>query len=99
MKADQRPQPLRTNPVPQAPSRGFAPARGEWGRDSPILGGVTGGVIPPGETMRPDPERARLASEALARARADAWARGDRPGTPQRQQQQTQDPERGGLTQ
>jgi len=30
--------------------------------------------------MRPDPERARLAAEALARARADAWARGDRPG-------------------
>ena len=32
--------------------------------------------------MRPDPERARLAAEALARARADAWARGDRPGKP-----------------
>jgi predicted nucleic acid-binding Zn ribbon protein len=32
--------------------------------------------------MRPDPERARLAAEALARARADAWARGDRPGAP-----------------
>jgi predicted nucleic acid-binding Zn ribbon protein len=31
--------------------------------------------------MRPDPERARLAAEALARARADAWARGDRPGS------------------
>ena len=29
--------------------------------------------------MRPDPERARLAAEALARARADAWARGERP--------------------
>jgi predicted nucleic acid-binding Zn ribbon protein len=27
-----------------------------------------------------DPERARLAAEALARARADAWARGERPG-------------------
>jgi predicted nucleic acid-binding Zn ribbon protein len=27
----------------------------------------------------PDPERIRLATEALARARADAWARGDRP--------------------
>ena len=35
--------------------------------------------------MRPDPERARLAAEALARARADAWARGERPGTPPRQ--------------
>ena len=46
--------------------------------------------------MRPDPERARLAAEALARARADAWARGDRPGTPQRQQSQPQDPEREG---
>jgi predicted nucleic acid-binding Zn ribbon protein len=30
--------------------------------------------------VRPDPERVRLAAEALARARADAWARGDRPG-------------------
>jgi predicted nucleic acid-binding Zn ribbon protein len=33
---------------------------------------------------RPDPERTRLAAEALARARADAWARGERPGTPLR---------------
>src|SRR5689334_3175442 len=48
--------------------------------------------------MRPDPERTRLAAEALARARADAWARGDRPGVPQRQQNQPQDPERDGLT-
>jgi predicted nucleic acid-binding Zn ribbon protein len=48
--------------------------------------------------MRPDPERARLAAEALARARADAWARGDRPGTLQRQQSPTQDSERDGLT-
>lgn len=44
--------------------------------------------------MPPDPERARLAAEALARARADAWARGDRPGTGQRQQIQPEDPER-----
>lgn len=29
--------------------------------------------------MRPEPDRVRLAAEALARARADAWARGDRP--------------------
>ena len=29
--------------------------------------------------MRPDPDRVRLAAEALARARADAWARGERP--------------------
>ena len=29
--------------------------------------------------MPADPERARLAAEALARARADAWSRGDRP--------------------
>jgi predicted nucleic acid-binding Zn ribbon protein len=48
--------------------------------------------------MRPDPERARLAAEALARARADAWARGERPGTPRRQQNQAPDSERGGLT-
>ena len=53
-----------------------------------------GRVIPPGETMRPDPERARLAAEALARARADAWARGDRPGAGSRQQNPNQDPER-----
>lgn len=46
--------------------------------------------------MRPDPERARLAAEALARARADAWARGERPGTP-RQGNQAPDPERGGA--
>lgn len=31
--------------------------------------------------MPPDPERVRLATEALARARADAWSRGDRPQT------------------
>jgi predicted nucleic acid-binding Zn ribbon protein len=48
--------------------------------------------------MRPDPERARLAAEALARARADAWARGDRPGTGQRQQIHPKDSERDGLT-
>jgi hypothetical protein len=43
-----------THPAPQAPTRGEAPARGKWGRDSPMLGGVTGGVIPPGEdTVRP----------------------------------------------
>ncbi len=29
--------------------------------------------------MRPEPDRVRLAAEALARARADAWARGERP--------------------
>ena len=46
--------------------------------------------------MRPDPERARLAAEALARARADAWARGDRPGIAPRQPHplQTQSNER-----
>ena len=43
-----------TYSAPQAPTRGEAPARGKWGRDSPMLGGVTGGVIPPGEeTVRP----------------------------------------------
>jgi predicted nucleic acid-binding Zn ribbon protein len=40
--------------------------------------------------MPPDPERARLAAEALARARADAWARGERPG----KKDQTHYPER-----
>jgi predicted nucleic acid-binding Zn ribbon protein len=44
--------------------------------------------------MRPDPERARLAAEALARARADAWARGDRPGAGSRRPAQSGDPER-----
>jgi Dna[CI] antecedent, DciA len=45
--------------------------------------------------MRPDPERARLATEALARARADAWARGDRPAPngSSRQQKQNQNPD------
>jgi predicted nucleic acid-binding Zn ribbon protein len=49
--------------------------------------------------VRPDPERARLAAEALARARADAWARGERPGTPSRQPGATRDQsERAGAT-
>jgi predicted nucleic acid-binding Zn ribbon protein len=52
--------------------------------------------------MRPDPERARLAAEALARARADAWARGDRPGSTrssrQGNQNHNQDVERTGVT-
>jgi predicted nucleic acid-binding Zn ribbon protein len=48
--------------------------------------------------MRPDPERARLAAEALARARADAWARGDRPGSGQRQQTPPGESERSGLS-
>ncbi|MGD0700482.1 MAG: DUF721 domain-containing protein [Trebonia sp.] len=52
--------------------------------------------------MRPDPERARLAAEALARARADAWARGDRPGLTASSrggnQNQNSDVERNGLT-
>ena len=51
-----------------------------------MIWGVPGRIIPPGATVRPDPERARLAAEALARARADAWARGERPGAPSRQQ-------------
>ena len=40
-----------THAAPQAPTRGEAPARGKWGRDSPMLGGVTGGVIPPGKAQ------------------------------------------------
>ncbi len=56
----------------------------------------------PAPPMRPDPERARLATEALARARADAWARGERP-VPHGQlaaanQNQNPDMERTGLT-
>jgi predicted nucleic acid-binding Zn ribbon protein len=48
--------------------------------------------------MPADPERARLAAEALARARADAWARGERPGaTPRRQPNPRESPERTGL--
>jgi predicted nucleic acid-binding Zn ribbon protein len=43
----------------------------------------------------PDPERIRLATEALARARADAWARGDRPqSTAGPRQSSSADPER-----
>ncbi|HET9082526.1 MAG TPA: DUF721 domain-containing protein, partial [Trebonia sp.] len=52
----------------------------------------------PRRVMRPDPERARLAAEALARARADAWARGERPGAGPRQQIQPEAPERPGVT-
>jgi predicted nucleic acid-binding Zn ribbon protein len=50
--------------------------------------------------MRPDQERARLAAEALARARADAWARGDRPGLAagSRRQNPNPDVERSGVT-
>jgi predicted nucleic acid-binding Zn ribbon protein len=46
----------------------------------------------------PDPERARLAAESLARARADAWARGERPGShPRRPAPAKADTEQGGL--
>jgi predicted nucleic acid-binding Zn ribbon protein len=49
--------------------------------------------------MPADQERARLAAEALARARADAWARGERPGTaPRRPGQRHDQPERTGVT-
>jgi predicted nucleic acid-binding Zn ribbon protein len=41
--------------------------------------------------MRPDPERVRLAAEALARARADAWARGERPSAAARPPQPSSD--------
>ncbi|HXT91905.1 MAG TPA: PHP domain-containing protein, partial [Trebonia sp.] len=44
-------QPPRTHSAPQAPSRGYAPARGQWGRDSLVLGGVTGGTAPGGDTV------------------------------------------------
>ena len=64
-----------------------------------MIWGVPEGIIPPGEIMRPDPERARLAAEALARARADAWARGERPGQQaQRQRVQQGEAERGGVS-
>jgi predicted nucleic acid-binding Zn ribbon protein len=44
--------------------------------------------------MPADPERARLAAEALARARADAWARGERPGAGPRERNQDHHDER-----
>jgi predicted nucleic acid-binding Zn ribbon protein len=48
--------------------------------------------------MRPEPDRVRLAAEALARARADAWARGDRPfASPRPQENQTASSERSGA--
>jgi len=63
-KAGQPPQPPGTHSAPQAPSRGSAPARGKWGRDSPMLGGVTGGVIPPGANrVRAKPPVRRLARD------------------------------------
>lgn len=49
--------------------------------------------------MPPDPDRIRLATEALARARADAWARGDRPQpTAGQRQPSSAHPERTRLT-
>jgi len=60
-----------------------------------MIWGVPGGIIPPEATVRPDPERARLAAEALARARADAWARGERPGVGPGQQAQRQQIQQG----
>ena len=49
--------------------------------------------------MPPDPDRVRLATEALARARADAWARGDRPQSATGSRRSSaNDPERTGLT-
>jgi predicted nucleic acid-binding Zn ribbon protein len=42
--------------------------------------------------MRPDQDRARLAAEALARARADAWARGERPSATPVARPQPHDP-------
>src|ERR1700743_126612 len=39
----------RTRRRRRRPGRG--PARGERGRDSPVLGGVPGGVIPPGDYL------------------------------------------------
>lgn len=48
--------------------------------------------------MRPEPDRVRLAAEALARARADAWARGDRPSAAARpSQSETDSTERNGA--
>lgn len=45
--------------------------------------------------MPPDPDRVRLATEALARARADAWARGERPqSAPGSRRSSSDDPER-----
>jgi len=49
--AGQERQPPETYAAPQAPSRGEAPARGLRGRDSPVLGGVTGGTAPGGDTV------------------------------------------------
>jgi predicted nucleic acid-binding Zn ribbon protein len=49
--------------------------------------------------MPPDPDRVRLATEALARARADAWARGDRPQSAAGSRRSSaNDPERTGVT-
>ncbi len=56
---DSRNQP-ETHPAPQAPTRGEAPARGKWGRDSPMLGGV---ILPGENTVRPR-MRTPSASEA-----------------------------------
>jgi hypothetical protein len=62
-----------THPAPQAPTRGTAPARGRlwgwwrgspaFGEELPVLGGVTGGTAPGGDTARPR-MRTPSASEA-----------------------------------
>jgi pyruvate dehydrogenase E2 component (dihydrolipoamide acetyltransferase) len=59
-KADQPPQPPGTHSAPQAPSRGSAPARGEWGRDSPMLGGV---IPPRANRVKAKPPVRRLARD------------------------------------
>src|SRR6185437_12839954 len=43
---------LRTRRRRRRPG-GWPPARGQWGRDSPILGGVTGGTARGGGTVSP----------------------------------------------
>jgi predicted nucleic acid-binding Zn ribbon protein len=48
--------------------------------------------------MPPEPDRVRLAAEALARARADAWARGERPSAAARPARSAPgSPERSGV--
>ncbi len=48
--ADQQRQPPDTYPAPQAPSRAL-PGEGDMGEGLPMIWGVTGGIIPPGERL------------------------------------------------
>src|SRR5689334_14142462 len=71
-----KPEPPETYSAPKAPSRGSAPARGLRGRDSPVRGGVPGGVVPSGGILTPNGARVHQAmpsSAAVSRIFSIGW--------------------------